>query len=399
MWKQSSTTGRYRVPADYPKTRRLSELGDVQSGPLSNKATNPMITVRLSWLPKLVLGSIAKCVAHITLPMCLVLLIPFIADHAATCVQADEPSALPVVPTDEVVVRKEGSRRTQTVRGVIEDMSGQSIVLRRPGSTIDVFRLREVVSVRFQKSAEFDDGLRKLAAKDWNGALTALRSAAAIEPRKWAVREIQASMAQAQRALGQYEDCLKTLEEILAEDPDSRHAVELPIVWDERLPAEHRIQLTATELQSASRARQLTAASSLLHVAEHQAAAIATLQSLRKSTRGVLQDLAETQLWRIRLLNTTEPLRESEVEQWSQRVRFLDRRTRSGPEFLIGRALLKLHDYDLAATSLLWMPLMEPLDPPTTKASLTDAINALNLSGRTVEAARLETELKLWSQP
>jgi hypothetical protein len=60
---------------------------------------------------------------------------------------------------------------------------------------------------------------------------------------------------------------------------------------------------------------------------------------------------------------------------------------------------LKLHDYDLAATSLLWMPLMEPLDPPTTKASLTDAINALNLSGRTVEAARLETELKLWSQP
>jgi len=54
---------------------------------------------------------------------------------------------------------------------------------------------------------------------------------------------------------------------------------------------------------------------------------------------------------------------------------------------------LQIHDYDNAATSLLWMPLLEPLDPPTTAASLADAITALEMSGRTMEAARLRIEI------
>jgi hypothetical protein len=73
-------------------------------------------------------------------------------------------------------------------------------------------------------------------------------------------------------------------------------------------------------------------------------------------------------------------------------VKQLDRRTRSGPEFIIGRALLATHDYDNAATSLLWMPLLEPLDPPTTNASLEDAIIALEMSGRQSEADKLRRE-------
>lgn len=297
-------------------------------------------------------------------------------------------SAASVVSTDEIVLRKKGSTRTRVMTGVIEDISGQTIVFRRPGNTIDVFSLREVVSIRFHKSAELDDGLAKLRTEDWAGALSALHSAAAIEPRKWAVREIRGSIAQALRALGRFEECLRTIEQIMTEDPASRHVRELPLVWDERLPEQQRIALGAAELQSASAVRKLTAASALLHEPEHQLAAMAALQSLRKTTRGPLQELAETQLWRISLLRTNE-LRESEVAQWIERVRDFDRRTRSGPEFLIGRALLRIHDYDNAATHLLWMPLVEPLDPATTASSLADAVTALQLSGRTEEAARL----------
>ncbi len=304
----------------------------------------------------------------------------------------DEASALPFVSSDQIVIRKAGSQRAKTMSGVIEDLSGQTVVLRRAGNTVDVFNLRDVVSLRFQKSPEFDEGLRRIRARNWKGAVTALQAAANSEPRKWVSREIRASLANAQRGIGQLNVCLETIERILKDDADSRHVVELPLVWDERLPAEHRISMAVADLKSESLARQLAAASALLQDLQHQTASIATLQSLKKNAHGRLRDLAEMQLWRVPLLRPDE-LRSSDIASWNQQVRFLDRRTRSGAEFIIGRALLATHDYDNAATSLLWVPFLEPLDPPTTAASLTDAITALNLAGRTAEAARLRIEL------
>jgi hypothetical protein len=165
----------------------------------------------------------------------------------------------------------------------------------------------------------------------------------------------------------------------------------LPLVWDERLPVKHRIQLAAADLKSPSEVRRLTAASALLHESSQEATAVAVLKDLEQSATGVLLELVRAQLWRLRLLHPDQ-LREAEVASWSQSVKQLDRRTRSGPEFIIGRALLATHDYDNAATSLLWMPLLEPLDPPTTNASLEDAIIALEMSGRQSEADKLRRE-------
>jgi tetratricopeptide (TPR) repeat protein len=304
---------------------------------------------------------------------------------------ADEESRLPLVTDDRVVVRSEGGYRPKTISCVIEDIAGQKIVVRRSGSTVNVIRLQDVVSVQFRKSEEFNDGLKKLQERDWKTALTSLQTAATTENRNWARREINAHLAQAYRALGEFEGCLATVEKIVQDDPDTRHVVELPLVWDERLPATNRIQLAAADLKSPSEVRRLTAASALLHDSSQETAAVAVLKDLEKSSTGVLLELVRAQLWRLRLLHPDQ-LREAEVSSWSQSVRQLDRRTRSGPEFIIGRALLATHDYDNAATSLLWMPLLEPLDPPTTNASLQDAITALELSGRQSEADKLRSE-------
>ena len=307
---------------------------------------------------------------------------------------ADESSRLPLVTDDRVVVRSEGGYRPKTISCVIEDIAGQRIVVRRSGSMVNVIRLQDVVSVQFRKSEEFNEGLKKLQERDWKKALTSLQSAVTTENRNWARREINAHLAQAYRALGEFEGCLATVEKIVQEDPETRHVVELPLVWDERLPAENRIQLAAVDLKSPSVVRRLTAASALLHDSSLEAAAVAVLKDLEKSSTGVRLELVRAQLWRLRLLHPDQ-LREAEVSSWSQTVRQLDRRTRSGPEFIIGRALLATHDYDNAATSLLWMPLMEPLDPPTTNASLQDAIKALELSGRNEEAEKLKREYRL----
>ena len=306
--------------------------------------------------------------------------------------QADEPSALPPTSIDQIVIRKGLSKRGRTQAGVIEDISGQNVVLRRSGNTVEIIKLRDITTLRFQKSAEFVDGLIKLRSREWPAALVSLQAAAKNEPRMWVVREIRAAIAQTQRALGQFEECMATVESILEQDPESRHAVELPLTWDERLPQAHRIVMNAADLQSRSLARRLTAASAVLQDSAHQESALLTLQAVQQSARGVLQQLAETQQWRIRLLQP-DGLKNAEISRWTEQAHYYDRRTRSGPEFLIGRALMAVHDYDNAATSLLWMPLLEPLDPPTTAASLADAITALEMSGRTMEAARLRAEI------
>ena len=313
---------------------------------------------------------------------------------AATAVQPpDDPSVLPVTSSDQVTIRKAGTHRDKILSGVIEDMSGQNIVLRRGGNTVDILKLREVVSVKFHRSPEFNDGLRKLESRDWQTALEALQAAEATEPRAWAVREIRASEAVAQRALGRFDECLAMVEKIFEDDPGTRHLVELPLVWDERLPPGQRFAGTSADLKSPSVLRQLTAASALLHAPQQQAAAAATLASVRRTPHVRIQELADIQLWRRSLLRPSE-LQPGEIERWRQRAGDFDRRMRAAPEFLIGRALLAEHDYDRAATSLLWMPLLEPLDPATTAASLGDAVEALQLAGRTAEAAQFRIELE-----
>lgn len=304
---------------------------------------------------------------------------------------ADEESLLPFATTDQLIVVSRDTKQTRKVSGVIEDISGQVVVLRRNPADVEVFTLRDVVRIDFRKSVEFDDGLRHLLNHDYKVAISSLKSAAGLQPRKWAVREIKAMLARAFVGNRDFDDAVSTIEDVMASDPYTRHVVELPLVWDERLPAEARMVATTTDLKSESVVRRFTAASALLHDPSHQSACVEVLKLLTRSPNAQIQKLAETQLWRLNVLSP-QTLNASEVELWHKKISRLDRRTRSGPEFLCGRAHLLLNEYDLAATSLLWMPLLEPLDPETTRASLMDAVSALELSGRRSEAATLRTK-------
>jgi len=308
------------------------------------------------------------------------------------CFAQDTPLILPFTTTDQIVIRDGDSQRTKSIPGVIEDLAGQSVVLRRGGNAVEVYKLRDIESLQFGKTAAFDEGLRHIQNREWTRAIDTLSIAETTEPREWVVREIQASQAEALRAAGRFDECIKVVENIYEHDPNTRHLNLLPLVWDERLAPEHRASASLNDLKSPSLLRQLVAASALLQDPMHETAAAVVLQTLKTGPRAAIQQLAESQLWRLRLLHP-ESIRASETEGWMQRVRDFDKRQRSGPEFIIGRALLAVHDYDNASTSLLWMPLVAPLDPPTTLACTNEAIGALKKSGRIAEAAQLQREL------
>ena len=310
---------------------------------------------------------------------------------STTAFAQDTPLILPFTTTDAILIRDGDSQRTKIISGVIEDLAGQSVVLRRGGNAVEVFKLRDIESLKFGRTAAFDEGLRHLQNHEWPLAISALSIAETTEPREWVMREIQAALAEALRAAGKFDECINVVERIYEHDANTRHLNLLPLVWDERLAPEHRVSASPNDLQSPSLLRQLVAASALLQNPTDETAAAVVLQTLKIGPRVAIQQLAEAQLWRLRLLHP-ENIRASETEGWMHRVRDFDKRQRSGPEFVIGRALLAIHDYDNASTSLLWMPLVAPLDPPTTTACKIEAIAALKLSGRIAEAAQLQNE-------
>lgn len=311
--------------------------------------------------------------------------------------EPDEPKAdeslLPPVSGDQVILKPKGAARPRILQGAVGDLKGHSVILRQNDGQVEVVVLRDVQRIEFSKSVDFENGLLAMQQRKWLEAIKSLTAAHRDERRPWVRREILGAMAHCYRARREFAECLRTVEQILADDPSSRHVLSLPLVWDERLPAAQKYSADVAQLRSKSLAERLTAASALLSTEEHRRQATATLQSVRKESDLTMSQLAELQLWRLRLIEP-EKLAALEVEEWQRRLKELDRRVRSPGEFLAGRALMQLHENDRAITCLLWMPLMEPWDPPTTAASLTDALTLFEQSGRSAEGQRLLPELE-----
>ena len=305
----------------------------------------------------------------------------------------DSAPVLPFVTTDAVVTRHPVTGKTTRETGVIEDLAGNEVQLRRAGGRrVDHIYLRDIAELQFRKSAEHDAGLLLLAEGNWEKALTAFDTAAQTEQRDWVQREVQASAAATLLALKRHTEVIERIEKISETDPDTRHVGLLPLVWDERLPPEERCQAASSDLESPSLIRRLTAASSLLQNPRHETAAITVLTELRTCEHPRIQELAEIQLWRLEILKPEE-LRKSDVRFRQLRTTDFDQQIRGAAEFVTGRALMQQFDFDAAALCLMWMPAMTSADRATAAASLNDAAVALTKSGQIAAAAQVRQEL------
>ena len=313
-------------------------------------------------------------------------------------VVGDEPEAglqLPASSHDILELRTAEGLRPRVLTGLIEDLSANSVVFRLTSGQTQVLQLRQLRAIRFVRSEVWEEGLSLMQQRRYRAALPKLEQGLSREARPWALREIRGDLAVCQRAAGESQQCLATVEQILESDPETRHILALPLLWDERLVADAGLRVVPADLSAKSLARQLTAASVLLGDETAGVQSESTLRSLRRSGRSNFGLLAELQLWRLRLLRGGPEL--LEAESWQQRSVELDRWTRGPAELLIGRALFRLNEDDRAAVSLLWMPLIAPLDPQHCRRALQDAVEVLQRSGRPVEAAGLQEEIAEWT--
>jgi len=308
---------------------------------------------------------------------------------ASVFADADEPVPAVVAGGDEIELSPPLLGRPEVLRGTIDELAGESVMLRTRG-VLKPVPLRDVRRLRFTHPAGYDEGLRQVRAGEWRLAIVSLTSALAVESRPWVLREIRAELAACRRNLGEWDAGIREVEEILATDPDSRHVLQLPLVWDERLPLEQRYPAGIEELQESSVARRLTAGSALLFDTAHGDAAAAALLNLRKNGRGGVVRIAELQLWRVTIAQR-DTLQISDVERLQERSREFSRAMRGAGEFLCGRAYRQLGDSDRAAACLLWMPLAAPLDPATSSMALREAAEVLEESGRPDAARRIRS--------
>jgi hypothetical protein len=307
----------------------------------------------------------------------------------------DDPLLLPFSTSDAVIVLDAETGRRQALTGVIEDLVGDRVLLRRGGAgRVDTIRLREIETLQFLKSPLFDDGLKLMRAGKWQSAVDLLDQASIAEPRQWVKREIDAEAARGDFALRRFEQVIVRVERIFERDPLTRHINLLPLVWDERMPEAERFTVAPAELAAQSPIRRLCAASASLHLPEFRGPAESALAELRTSGLPGIQELATAQLWRLPILDDL-PLRPGKLQLWVNRADSFDFWLRGGPLAVIGRLQLRGHDYDSAANSLLWFPVMQGTDRGLAAACQVQAAIAARQSGRPDEAQRLLNEARL----
>jgi len=336
-------------------------------------------------------ASIDAAVDFFRLPLSLVIASLFVSQIRAQ----DNPTALPFAGTDMISVLDNSTETARQVLGRIEDITGEALTLRRGGrGTIEVFRVTDIVELTFSRSADFEEGLNRLQQGQTSRALEYFDRALKSESRPWAWNELQATAAKAAVRAGKRSQAVDRIDRVFEKDRRTRHVSLLPLVWDSRLPPQERLPENPAGLDSASLVQQLAAASAVLHISEYRARASAVLERLRRrSGLKRISDLAETQLWRLHLLehpHTLAPL----LNVWSDRVRHLPVAARYGPQYVVGRCLLQKHDHDQASLAFLWTPLMTPDDQALAARSLAEAIRCLKITGRQFAAAQLNAELK-----
>ena len=317
------------------------------------------------------------CPAAVGMILCLV---------NVTAQLSQPPSLLPFVTSDAVLQRQPLTGQTIRLTGVIENLSGDVVELRRSGSRVERLRLQHVTQIQFTKSPDFDRGLVHLQRGEFAPALAAFDQALPVEQRVWVQRELQAAAAEALLGLGRKAEVLQRIQKIAETDLATRHVGLLPLVWDSSLPQSQRFPATAEGLDAASPLLQLVTASVLLDSADYEIRAAEVLTQLRVNSRPHLQELAEAQLWRLRLIHP-EQLRKIDTKLWSDRVHEFGIAIRSGPEYVLGQALMQQHDYDAAAIHLMWPTMMPTVDRQLIADSLKASAIALEKSGRPAEAA------------
>ncbi len=288
---------------------------------------------------------------------------------------------------DTVVLRSpQSDGPSYAVEGVVVDSTGTAVTLESTGTRKRRYPAERVVRIETDWPANALQARQSMAAKKWVPAADQYTGAIHDESRRWARRQLQTELMQCRCALGQAKRAGDLLLAIDAEDPQSPAWQWAPLPWygsEEVSPSDASAWLDRRE-----EAARLLGAAWLLHTARRELATT-ELRSLTRSGRENIAWLAETQLWRLRLMVADR----RQTDRWAARLESMPPNLQPGPQHLMAQAYWRQKRYDEAALMALRAPLTGQAARRLAARGLLLAGRAMRAAKRNEEARRLLTEL------
>ncbi len=275
-------------------------------------------------------------------------------------------------------------------RGRVVDYTGRELQLELSGGVKRTFPADQVVEVETPRGPQHVEADRRLAAADFEGALTLYDEARAAETRAWVRRRIVAQIVRCYRALGQWEPAGKWfLEVLLPADSHTPDFACIPLAWVPGQPT-FSLERTATEWlrRDESPAAVLLGASHLMSTAL-RTEALERLNRLATDADPPIAQLAQAQTWRAAAV-TADARR---VAAWRDTLDQMPEALRAGPYYVMGLAEAHHQRWEAAALAWLRVPILYPEDRLLSARSLLDAGRALERLDRPQQAMRLYREL------
>ena len=316
--------------------------------------------------------------------------LPVVVRAACLCLCAFAASAAQA--EDNVTLRGGSTAARMTISGVVEDYTGVEVTIRtEPGEPPRSFPAKDVVEIQTSQTEAHTQGLKLLAAGQVDEARRELETALKKESRVWVRREIVAALVRAALRRGDFTAAGIRFQALVKSDPTTRHFRLIPLIWaPEKISPEVRDE-ARTWLTGAGEPGRLIGASLLYADPELGREARASLKKLATSIDPRIQSLAQMQAWREEAVGGNPG--KLQTAQWQRRIDDLPDDLRAGPNYLLGRAYAARHDYELAAATLLWLPLVDDHDHRLAARACLEAGAALDKIGQHDEARTLYQEV------
>lgn len=293
---------------------------------------------------------------------------------------------------DKVVLRPEGGSGRMILNGQILKYDGDVLRIRlNVGDRIQEFASSRVLRVETPQTEAHVRGLLRYRNERIDAAIKSLEEALDVESRPWVRRDIWALLVRCALRRGDSVSAGSWFLEMIGSDRSPRHFHVIPLVWR---PPEDDAELKRTArdwMADSSEVAQLLGAAALLHDAQQGEDARGLLEDLAVSADVRVRLLARAQLWRLQL--GERRLSSGELEFWRARIEEMPEPLRGGPYYLLGKAYLQRQDYERAAATLLWVPLVYDHDHQLAGRACLQAADALRRIGQKDEAATLYREI------
>jgi len=280
-----------------------------------------------------------------------------------------------------------GEGPARAVTGEIVELTGETVVMRRPSGQELSYEATRLVRFETARSAELLKAGQLQEAGDLAAALQHYRQALRAEPRRWMQRRILAEMISLEAALDRVELAGGHFLELLADDPATPDFYRVPLCWWAAAPSRRLEAEAANWLKSKEDVARLMGASWLL-TTRFRADATAALEELKRSIDRRISRLAQAQLWRTQIATAGEET----VDRWRRELAKFPPDLRGGPDYVAGQALARQKRFEPAARHLLRGPLTQPEHRRLAVRGLLEAGAALERAGHVRDAARLYRE-------